>query len=354
MRVLVYSPGQDLRNRIGSLPCLDGLDVEEYGDYVAAREAFESTRHGLVVLEVTEIESNGLSLTRKIRALSTRDQSVVVLVAPEDDPVLHRLAIHSGADDVIDSGSSDDILENRLSRSVKRSLQLERGDDLGGDRLAISRAMDRMQLGVTITDLEGTILYTNDADAQMHGYLPDQLIGQNVRMLSPPDNWKPMTPDQARNMKSWRRETTNVRKDGSEFAVQLLSDVVLDADANPVAVVTVAEDVTVRKKIETDLGGTPEELSCRVRERTTELLEANIRLQHEILERRKAERQRLYEALHDSVTDLPNRALFYDRLSRVLAGSDRHPEHLFAVLYFDLDQYRVVTESLGPDAGERL
>jgi len=354
MKVLVYAPDEDVRNRIGSLPCLEGLDVEKYGDYTAAREAFESTRHRLVVVQATGIESNGLSLSQKIRALSTRVQSVVVLVAPEEDPVLHRLAIHSGADDVIDSGSSDDMLENRLSKSVARSRELERVDDRGGDRLAIAQAMDRMQLGVTITDLEGTILYTNDADAQMHGYLPDELIGQNVRMLSPPDSWKPMTPDQARNMKSWRRETTNVRKDGSELAVQLLSDVVTDGDANPVAIVTVAEDVTERKKIETDLGGTREELSCRVRERTTELLEANIRLQHEILERRKAERQLLYEALHDSVTDLPNRALFYDRLTRVLAGADRHPEYQFAVLYLDLDQYRVVTESLGPEAGDRL
>jgi diguanylate cyclase (GGDEF)-like protein/PAS domain S-box-containing protein len=354
MNVLVYSPDKEMRERIGSLPCLDGLDVEEHGDYVAAREAFESTRHRLVVVQATGIESNGLSLSQKIRALSNRVQTVVVLVAPEEDPVLHRLAIHSGADDVIDGGSSDEMLENRLSKSVARSLELERSDDRGGDRLAMARAMDRMQLGVTITDLEGTILYTNDADAQMHGYLPDELIGQNVRMLSPPDSWKQMTPDQARNMKSWRRETTNIRKDGSEFTVQLLSDVVVDADANPVAIVTVAEDVSNRTKIEDNLGGTREELSCRVRERTTELLEANIRLQHEILERRKAERRLLYEALHDSVTDLPNRALFYDRLSRVLAGSDRHPDHLFAVLYLDLDQYRVVTESLGPEACDRL
>jgi len=214
--------------------------------------------------------------------------------------------------------------------------------------------MDRMQLGVTITDLEGRILYINDADARLHGYAPEELLGESVRVFSPRSSWSPLDQEEARAIKSWRRESVNVRKDGSRFPVQLLSDVVLDSDGAPVAVVTVCEDITERKRFELELGSARDQLDARVKERTTELLETNIRLQHEILERRKVERQLLYEALHDSLTDLPNRALFFDRLSRVIAGATRHPEHLFAVLYLALDQYKVVTESLGHDAGDRL
>ncbi len=113
-------------------------------------------------------------------------------------------------------------------------------------------------------------------------------------------------------------------------------------------------DDAARRREEAEVDASEDDLSSQIHARTAELLEANIRLQQEILERRKAEQKLLYETLHDSLTNLPNRALFYDRLSRVLAGSARHRDHLFAVLYLSLDHYRAVTESLGHEAGDRL
>jgi diguanylate cyclase (GGDEF)-like protein/PAS domain S-box-containing protein len=354
MKVLVYSSEEAFSAQLASLRCLSALDVEQQSDSSAAQASFENSRHPLVLVEASSTDGDGLSLCRNIRAIATKDRNVIVMIAPNDDPLLHRLAHQAGADEVIDRHADPDVLHVQIANAKRRAMRLDEGRLVHKATLALQRAMDRMQLGVTITNMDGTILYTNEADAHMHGYEPEELLGRSVRALSLPDSWQPLTTEQARNMKSWRRESVNVRKDGTEFPVQLLSDVVLDADGGPVAVVTVSEDISERKQIETELGNARDELTCRVRERTTELLEANIRLQHEILERRRAERQLLYEALHDSLTDLPNRALFYDRLSRVLACATRHPDSLFAVLYLDLDQYKVVTESLGPDAGDLL
>jgi diguanylate cyclase (GGDEF)-like protein/PAS domain S-box-containing protein len=354
MEVLLYSPDQDLHGQIASLPCFAATRVVGFTEYAAAREAFDLDRHRLVLVEAENADSDGLSLCRKIRAAAHSDRLVMVLLAADDDPFLHRLALQAGVDDVVERTVDSQVLDVRLAAAKRRATRIEAARQAETASLAIKHAMDRMQLGVTITSLDGEILYTNEAEARMHGYKPEELIGQSVRVLSPPDSWNPLGPEQARNMKSWRRESVNLRKDGSEFQVQLLSDVVLDSEGEPVAIVTVCEDITERKLVQEELGNSRDELSSRVRERTTELLEANIRLQHEILERRKAERQLLYEALHDSLTDLPNRSLFHDRLSRVLAGADRHPDQLFAVLYLDLDQYKVVAESLGPEAGDRL
>jgi Amt family ammonium transporter len=354
MEVLLYSPDPGLRTQIASLPCFAATRVFAFTEYAAAREAFDIDRHRLVLVEAENADSDGLSLCRKIRAAARSDRLVMVLLAADDDPFLHRLALQAGVDDVVDRSADSQVLDVRLAAAKRRATRIEAAHHAESASLATRRAMDRMQLGVTITSLEGEILYTNEADARMHGYEPEELIGRSVRILSLPDSWNPLSQDQARNVKSWRRESINVRKDGSEFEVQLLSDVVVDSEGEPVAIVTVSEDISERKLVQDELGNSRDELSTRVRERTTELLEANIRLQHEILERRKAERQLLYEALHDSLTDLPNRALFHDRLSRVLAGADRHPDHLFAVFYLDLDQYQVVAESLGPDAGDRL
>ncbi|HSQ91240.1 MAG TPA: diguanylate cyclase, partial [Nitrospiraceae bacterium] len=73
-----------------------------------------------------------------------------------------------------------------------------------------------------------------------------------------------------------------------------------------------------------------------------------------IEEKRQAEQRLFLETFHDSLTGLPNRALFLDRLDRVYQQSRRQPSHLFALLYLNLDGFRVVRDSLGPAAADRL
>ena len=73
-----------------------------------------------------------------------------------------------------------------------------------------------------------------------------------------------------------------------------------------------------------------------------------------IEEKRQAEQRLFLETFHDSLTGLPNRALFLDRLDRVYQQSRRQSSHLFALLYLNLDGFRVVRDSLGPAAADRL
>ncbi|MBI2535881.1 MAG: PAS domain S-box protein, partial [Gemmatimonadetes bacterium] len=83
--------------------------------------------------------------------------------------------------------------------------------------LGLEKAVETMQLGVTITDTNGRILYTNPADAKMHGYTAEELMGQDVRVFAPGKAGKPLSREELARMTSWRRETTNARKDGSVF-----------------------------------------------------------------------------------------------------------------------------------------
>jgi diguanylate cyclase (GGDEF)-like protein len=74
-----------------------------------------------------------------------------------------------------------------------------------------------------------------------------------------------------------------------------------------------------------------------------------------LLEEKCQAEQRLFlETFHDSLTGLPNRALFLDRLDRVYQQSRRQSSHLFALLSLNLDGFRVVRDSLGPAAADRL
>lgn len=126
--------------------------------------------------------------------------------------------------------------------------------------ISFEKALETMQIGVTITDLEGNILYVNAADLEMHGYSAEELKGKSISKFVLDKNWKPLTITQIESMKKWKRESVNKRKDGSVFPVHLISDVIKDADGRPICIVTTCEDITERKKMEDELNARIEDL----------------------------------------------------------------------------------------------
>jgi len=206
--------------------------------------------------------------------------------------------------------------DNRALKLVSGTLQnLTRLQD--DDRFEmLKETIDSLPIGtgITISDVQGKIVYANAVEAEMHGYGPGELIGQDARILAPRCRENPFPPLNYAKIGFWKRECLNIRKNGVEFPVQLTSVPMRDAQGRCIGVVTACEDITGRKDSEK-------------------------RIEH--------------LAYYDTVTGLPNRALLMDRLHQALALAQREGREL-ALLFLDLDNFKDLNDTKGHDRGDKF
>jgi diguanylate cyclase (GGDEF)-like protein/PAS domain S-box-containing protein len=186
-------------------------------------------------------------------------------------------------------------------------------------RLQISAAvMENAAEGIIVTDVENRIIEVNPAFTAITGYRPSEVLGKNPKLLGsgrhPPEFFKAMWESLTQHGR-WDGEIWNRRRDGTVYPQWLAINLIRGNDtASGGRHVATFIDITQRKE-------------------TEELLR--------------------HKAHSDPLTDLPNRALFYDRLVMVLTHSRRYQEE-FALLYIDLDHFKAVNDTLGHAAGDEL
>jgi diguanylate cyclase (GGDEF)-like protein/PAS domain S-box-containing protein len=167
---------------------------------------------------------------------------------------------------------------------------------------------------VIVCDSGGIIRFTNDAASTIFGYEPGELAGAPIELLAAPFVGSSVRLLVATGEVVRDAEMAFRTRQGEVVEVGVSLSPLVDDREVAVGAVLVARDIRARKR---------------------------------------AESQIVYQARHDALTGLPNRTLFYDRLTQALALARRHGDR-FAVLFLDLDQFKVVNDTLGHAAGDRL
>ncbi len=180
-----------------------------------------------------------------------------------------------------------------------------------------SAAMASVANAVFITDYEGHITWVNEAFTRLSGYTAEEVIGQTPRLFKSGRHnisfYQPMWQTILAG-KIWRGEVVNRRKDGRFYTVNQTITPFVDAHGTACHFVAVHEDITDKKA---------------------------------------AEERIIHMAHYDSLTNLPNRILFHDRLQQEMVHAHRN-KRLVAVMFLDLDRFKVINDTLGHAFGDQL
>jgi diguanylate cyclase (GGDEF)-like protein len=281
------------------------------------RSRLTEGRHDLVLLDLSLPDSEGIDTFESVRGVSG-ETPIVVMTGHDDDEQALR-AVREGAQDYLVKDRVDaDILVRSIRYAIERK-RVQEALKVSEERysLAVTGAKD----GIWDWDLRTGVMYFSDRCKGMLGWDPGAAWSSS-------DDWlSRVHPDDLDKVKKALQEHLDGRAEHCEIEHRMRRS---DGSYSWI----LARGLAVR-----DESGRPSRIAGSLTD---------------IHQRKLLEEQLLHDALHDPLTQLPNSTLFRDRLGIAIAQAERRPGFLFAVLFFDLDRFKIINDSLGHSVGDQL
>ncbi|HSJ30510.1 MAG TPA: EAL domain-containing protein [Longimicrobiales bacterium] len=295
------------------------FQVETARTIGAAERLLTDDAPDIILLNLFGWKPGGLAALALVQAVAPA--TPVIVTAPSDQEHIALKAVKEGAHDYV---LTDQVYDTLLVRSIRHALERYQAEERRRAAVHALRVSERRYRALFeqsrdalyITDSNGKIVEGNAALVELFGYGIDELYGRELEFLfADPFDWELVQTEL--QVRGYAREV-EVRLRRSD-GVQLW------------CLLSVARRIDDEVEVRGFQG-----------------------IIHDITDRKRAEERLRYNALHDPLTGLPNRVLFVDRLGTALARWRRQPEQRCAVLFMDLDRFKVVNDSLGHAVGDAL
>lgn len=342
-QLLLVDDDARLRGSFRLLLTQPGRDITEASSGEEALATLKTRNFDLVLLDIGLPGISGLDVLRWLA--ENRPNTGVMMVSGQRELEAAVRALRHGALDFVRKPDDLDFLPERVEQTLLR-LRLQRENAEMTARLAHSERLHRFLVEsspdiVYTLDEDGRFIFVNPRVESLLGYARDELLGSHYTRIVHEDDVA-LARFAFAERRSDERASTNIelrllcgpRLAGGSAQRHLVTTV---------SAMGVYDDAAVASP---PPGGAPGQ---RPRRRFV----GSYGVVRDITDRKRAEETISFQALHDQLTDLPNRRLFKDHLELALVQAERRGQ-LVGVMFIDLDRFKLVNDTYGHLLGDEL